>query len=75
MSLLFGHPGGVFEGQLSAPDLLLAQVDVLPELSDGVQRGVVLETQTADLGVDMEAVRRTHADAPPHTPPHTHTTL
>ena len=46
---LFGHPGGVFEGQVSAAHLLFAQVDVLPELGDGVQRGVVLEAQSADL--------------------------
>lgn len=50
--LLLRHPGGVFEGQLGAPDLLLAQVDVFPELSDGIQRGVVLKTQPADLRGD-----------------------
>lgn len=47
--LLFGHPGSVLKSQLSTADLLLTQVDVLPELGDGVQGSVVLETQTADL--------------------------
>lgn len=47
--LLFGHPGGVFERQLCAAYLLLAQVDVFSELSDGIQGGVVLEAQPADL--------------------------
>lgn len=47
--LLFGHPSGVFKRQLSAADLLLAQVDVFAELSDCVQRGVVLKAQPADL--------------------------
>lgn len=47
--LLLGHPGGVLEGQLSAANLLLAEVNVLPELGDGIQRSIVLETQAADL--------------------------
>lgn len=46
---LLGHPGGVLKGQLSAANLLLAEVNVLPELGDGIQRSVVLETQAADL--------------------------
>lgn len=46
---LFGHPGCVFKAQLSAANLLLTQVNVFPELSDGVQGSVVLETQTTDL--------------------------
>ena len=39
----------MLEGQVSAAYLLLAQVDVLPELGDGVQWGVVLEAQSTDL--------------------------
>lgn len=46
---LFGHPRSVLEGQFSAADLLLAQINVLPELGYGIQGSVVLETQTADL--------------------------
>lgn len=47
--LLLGHPCCVLKGQLGAANLLLAQVNVLPELSDGVQGSVVLETQAANL--------------------------
>lgn len=39
----------MLEGQLSAANLLLAEVNMLPELGDGIQGGVVLETQAADL--------------------------
>lgn len=39
----------MLEGQFSTADLLLAKVNVLPELGDGIQRSVVLETQAADL--------------------------
>lgn len=39
----------MLEGQLSAANLLLAEVDMLPELGDGIQGSVVLETQAADL--------------------------
>lgn len=47
--LLFGHPRRVLKGQFSAANLLLTQVHVLPELTDCIQRGVVLKTQTTDL--------------------------
>lgn len=49
--LLFGHPGGVLKSELCAAYLLLAQVNVFPELSDSIQGGVVLKTQPADLKV------------------------
>lgn len=39
----------MLEGQFSTADLLLAQINVLPELGYGIQRSVVLETQTTDL--------------------------
>lgn len=39
----------MLEGQLRTSDFFLAQVDVFSELSDGVQWGVVLKTQPADL--------------------------
>lgn len=39
----------MLEGQLSAANLLLAEVNMLPELGDGIQGSVVLETQAADL--------------------------
>ena len=47
---LFGHPGRVLKGQLSTANLVLEQVDVLPELTDGIQWGIVEETQTTHLG-------------------------
>lgn len=39
----------MLEGQFSTADLLLAQVNVLPELGYSIQRSVMLETQTTDL--------------------------
>lgn len=39
----------MLKGQFSAANLLLTQVHVLPELSNRIQRGVVLETQATDL--------------------------
>lgn len=41
--LLFGHPCCVLKRQLCATNLLLAQINMLPELSNGIQRCVVLE--------------------------------
>ncbi len=47
--LLFGHPGCVLKRQLGATNLLLAQVDVFAELSNGIQGGVMLKAEPADL--------------------------
>ncbi len=47
--LLFRHPRGVLERQLSAANLLFTQVNVLPELGDCIKRSVMLERQAADL--------------------------
>lgn len=46
---LFRHPCGVLKGQFSTADLLLTQVNVLPELSYSIQRSVMLEAQPTDL--------------------------
>jgi hypothetical protein len=41
--LLFGHPCCVLKCQLCTTNLLLAQINMLPELSNSIQRCVVLE--------------------------------
>lgn len=41
---LLRHPCGVLKSQLSAADLLLTQVNMLPELGYSIQRSVMLET-------------------------------
>lgn len=39
----------MFKGQFGTPNFLLAEVNMLPELGYGIQRGVVLKTKSADL--------------------------
>lgn len=41
---LLRHPCGVLKSQLSAANLLLTQVNMLPELGYSIQRSVMLET-------------------------------
>lgn len=48
-NILFRHPRSMLKSQLRTSYLFLTQVNVLSELCDCIQRGVMLKTQPADL--------------------------
>jgi hypothetical protein len=46
---LFRHPSTIFKCEFSIADFALEIINVLAELTDGIQRRIVLEGKTADL--------------------------
>lgn len=49
-NVLFRHPGSMLKSQFCTSYFFLAQVNMFPELSNCIQRSIMLKTEATDLG-------------------------